>query len=81
MLRTITLLLAIIYPATSFSAIQIMATRVILNAKENEQSFVIKNTGKTPSLLQLWLADKNDDSVEIKGDIPFTITPPVSRVK
>ncbi|MCX8958286.1 fimbrial biogenesis chaperone [Erwinia psidii] len=80
MLKTITLLLAIIYPATSFSAIQIMATRVILNAKENEQSFIIKNTGDTPSLLQLWLADKNDDSVEIKSNVPFTITPPVSRV-
>lgn len=80
MLRIIALLFIMIYPLSSFSAIKIMTTRVVINAKDNEQSFVIKNTGDTASLLQLWLAEKDDHGVEIKGDIPFTITPPISRL-
>ncbi|EOS95179.1 fimbrial chaperone protein [Erwinia tracheiphila PSU-1] len=74
------LMLIMFYPVSSFSAVKIMTTRVVLNEKDNEQSFVIKNTGDSPSLLQLWLAEKEDESIEIKGDVPFTLSPPVSRI-
>lgn len=73
-------ILTIIFPPTAFSAIQILGTRVILNAQEKEQSFVIKNTGESPSLLQLWLSEKDNDGMEISDNIPLVITPPVARV-
>lgn len=80
MLRLISLLLFVTYPVVSFSSIQILATRVILEGKDNEESFVIKNLGKKPSLVQLWLANKNDNGMDIKNDIPLAITPPVARI-
>lgn len=80
MLKRIALLTLFIYPVISFSAIQILTTRVVVNAAENEQTFVVKNTGDTPSLLQLWLSNKNDEGMEIKDNFPLIVTPPIARV-
>lgn len=80
MLRLILLLATLGWSAFSFSAIQILATRVILNEAEKEQSFTIRNTGDMPSLVQVWLAEKDNNSMAISNDIPLVITPPVARI-
>ena len=72
--------LLLAYIPLSFASIQIMSTRVILNAAEKEQSFIIRNVGESPSLVQLWLADKNSSEMKIQDDLPLFITPPVGRI-
>lgn len=79
MLR-VTILLASLWPALSLSAVQILTTRVILNQSEKEQTFLIRNTGEKPSLLQIWLSDKDNEGMTISDDIPLVITPPVARI-
>lgn len=72
--------LLLTYTSLSFASIQIMSTRVILNAAEKEQSFIIRNVGESPSLVQLWLADKSSNEMKIQEDLPLFITPPVGRI-
>lgn len=81
--QTITklLLLAIaIYSPFTISAIQIMTTRVILNSDSAEQTFVVRNTGDRPLLLQTWLSKIDYDGMDIRDDVPLFITPPVGRI-
>ncbi|WP_312045665.1 molecular chaperone [Erwinia sp.] len=80
MLRMILFFITLGWSVFSFSAIQILATRVILNEAEKEQSFTIRNTGDMPSLVQIWLAEKSNSSMAITNDIPLVITPPVARI-
>lgn len=68
------------YSSFSLASIQILATRVILNAAEKEQSFVIRNVGESPSLVQLWLSGKDNNEMKIQDDLPLFITPPVGRI-
>lgn len=72
--------LLLTYSSLSFASVQILATRVILNAAEKEQTFVIRNVGKSPSLVQLWLSEKDNNKMEIQDDLPLFITPPVGRI-
>lgn len=80
MFRLLLLLIVSCWSASSFSAIQILATRIILNEAEKEQSFTIRNTGDMPSLIQIWLSQKDNNSMEITNDIPLVITPPLARI-
>lgn len=82
-MRLVKLLLSsllLAYSSLSLASVQILATRVIVNAAEKEQTFVIRNVGKSPSLVQLWLSDKNNNTMEIQNDLPLFITPPVGRI-
>ncbi|YCI29708.1 molecular chaperone [Erwinia sp. PK3-005] len=72
--------LLLTYSSVSLASIQIMSTRVILNAAEKEQTFVIRNVGDSPSLVQLWLSDKNSNEMKIQDNLPLFITPPVGRI-
>lgn len=72
--------LLLTYCSLSLASVQILATRVIVNAAEKEQTFVIRNVGKSPSLVQLWLSDKDNNNMEIQDDLPLFITPPVGRI-
>lgn len=80
MLKFFLLWISLAWSAHAVSAIQILATRVIVNEKENEQSFTIRNTGDAPSLVQLWLSEKNDISMKISDNVPLILTPPVARI-
>lgn len=74
------MLIIIVYSPYTVSAIQIMATRVILDAGSKEQTFVIRNTGDRPLLLQTWLSKIDYDGMDIRDDVPLFITPPVGRI-
>ncbi|WP_380184120.1 molecular chaperone [Kalamiella sp. sgz302252] len=80
MLRLTLLVFGLIWSTLSFSAIQILKTRVILNEAEKEQSFIIRNTGNTPSLVQIWLSGKDDKGMNIPDNLPLNVTPPVARI-
>ena len=82
-MRSVKILLSFVvlaYSTVSSASIQILSTRVILNAVEKEQSFVIRNVGESPSLVQIWLSNQNHNEMKIEDDLPLFITPPVGRI-
>lgn len=64
----------------AMSTIQIMSTRVVLNAAEKEQSVRINNIGNQPVLTQVWLSTTDKNVGAEKEQFPFFINPPVARI-
>lgn len=74
------MLFCLICSFDALSTIQILSTRVILNASEKEQSIRINNVGTNPELVQVWLSGSDkSDGIE-KEQLPFFINPPVARI-
>ncbi|HEI3942079.1 TPA: fimbrial chaperone [Escherichia coli] len=67
--------------APAFADIIISGTRIIYNADKKDVNVRLENKGNRPLLIQNWLdtGDDNADPSQIK--VPFTATPPVSRVE
>ncbi|SDR43192.1 chaperone protein EcpD [Paraburkholderia fungorum] len=62
------------------ASVVIDATRVIYNQNESEVTLKLTNAGEKPALLQVWI-DKGDPKAAPSSiNVPFTITPPVSRI-
>ncbi|WP_454763605.1 fimbria/pilus periplasmic chaperone [Cupriavidus campinensis] len=62
------------------AAIVLAATRVIYHAKDAEATIKLSNEGGIPMLAQAWL-DKGDvKAAPSTIEVPFTVTPPVSRI-
>lgn len=62
------------------ASVVIAGTRVIYNAKDTEATIKLTNEGKSPALTQVWL-DKGDLKVAPSAiEVPFTVTPPVTRI-
>ena len=56
-------------------------TRIIYNENKNDTSIRLENKGQRPLLAQVWLDDGNDAADPSTLKVPFTLTPPVSRVE
>ena len=67
--------------APAFADIIISGTRIIYNADKKDVNVRLENKGNRPLLIQNWLdtGDDNADPSQIK--VPFTSTPPVSRIE
>ncbi len=62
------------------ASVVIAGTRVIYNAQEREVTVKLTNEGKSPALTQVWL-DKGDPKAAPSSiNVPFTVTPPVTRI-
>ncbi|WP_052282902.1 molecular chaperone [Kluyvera genomosp. 1] len=64
----------------AFAEVVINGTRIVFNAKEKESAVQLKNNGKNPYLLQLWIDDGNPKSRPGDVKVPFLITPPIVRI-
>lgn len=64
------------------ASVQIMATRIIFDEKDKEETIRVNNMGTTPSLTQVWLESDSNHNIDntVKQDLPFVINPPVSRI-
>ncbi len=62
------------------AAIIVNGTRVIYPAKQKDVTLQVKNDGIKPSLMQVWMDDGDASITPDKSNVPFIITPPVSRV-
>lgn len=62
------------------AAIVITGTRVIYPSDEKVVTVQVKNEGSTPAMMQTWLDDGNADITPDQSEVPFVLTPPVSRV-
>ena len=62
------------------ASVVVAGTRVIYNAKDRETTVKLSNDGKMPALTQVWI-DKGDPKAAPSSiEVPFTVTPPVSRI-
>lgn len=65
------------------ASVVIAGTRIIYPAHAREVSVQIKNVGKVPALVQVWL-DRGDDTAQLgspEAQTPFVLTPPISRLE
>ncbi len=72
------MLLLVLNPAQA--GIQINATRVIYPAAKKEVTLSITNESTTPRLLQAWIDNGDTDIHKATENIPFIVTPPISRL-
>ncbi|CAD5110575.1 fimbria/pilus periplasmic chaperone [Zestomonas carbonaria] len=79
-LGRIVALLVCLVMAPAHASIVITGTRVIYPASEKDISVTIRNTGKTPSLVQSWVDKGGAMDTNRTAGSPFLVTPPVSRL-
>ena len=63
------------YSGASVAGISLNGTRVVYAAQSKEASVLVRNPSKQDVMIQSWL--ESDDQ---KGDLPFAITPSLSRL-
>lgn len=62
---------------TVAEGLTLSGTRLIYDATKKETSISLENSGKSPQqLVQAWVSDKNRN----RSNIPFVVTPPVSKL-
>ncbi|MCR6275213.1 fimbrial biogenesis chaperone, partial [Escherichia coli] len=80
MYKTLMLLIFISFGATASSGgITLDVSRVIFDAKNNSQSFTMKNTSS--QMVLLIRATANNYYSNDSKDVPFFITPPLNRIE
>lgn len=66
---------------TAHAEVVLHGTRVVYPSDAREVSLQLSNNGTTPSLIQAWIDDGNPKSTPDESNVPFIITPPISRVE
>lgn len=62
------------------ASVVISGTRVVYPAQEPEVTVKLTNVGQSPALAQVWLDDGDAAADPATIDVPFTVTPPMSRI-
>lgn len=62
------------------ASVVIAGTRVIYHAKDTEATIKLTNEGKSPALTQAWIDKGDPKAAPASIEVPFTVTPPVSRI-
>lgn len=65
---------------SSHAAIVMVGTRIIYNAKDQEVTLQVSNTGDAPVVVQSWLDAGNEQSSPDTTDAPFFVTPPITKI-
>ena len=80
MLRTCLLSLAIFCSQSIFAGVTIDGTRIIFPSNAKSISVQLRNGFSTPALVQTWIDNGDIDQIPNADQIPFVLTPPLSRV-
>ena len=81
MLRTCLLSLAIFCSQSIFAGVTIDGTRIIFPSNAKSISVQLRNGFSTPALVQTWIDNGDIDQIPNADQIPFVLTPPLSRVE
>ena len=57
------------------------STRYVYAADAKEITVKVSNVGKLPALMQAWIDDGKTTSTPEHLDVPFNLTPPISRIE
>jgi|AGFT01.1.fsa_nt_gi P pilus assembly protein, chaperone PapD len=64
----------------AIASVQLGSTRVIYHSDDKNVSVQVNNPGKEPVLLQSWIDDGDTQLSPEKINVPFVLTPPLTRV-
>ena len=81
MLRTCLLSLVIFCSQSIFAGVTIDGTRIIFPSNAKSISVQLRNGLSTPALVQTWIDNGDIDQIPNADQIPFVLTPPLSRVE
>lgn len=73
--------LTLIYNIGLHAAINLNGTRYIYEQNEKEIDVKVNNEGDYPVLLQSWIDDGHPETLPEKLNVPFVLTPPLTRVE
>lgn len=62
------------------AGVVLSGTRVVYKAEDHEVTLKVNNSGKEPSLVQVWADRGNAKSAPNTADAPFLIMPPIFRI-
>ena len=65
---------------SSYAGIVVNSTRVIYSADQKEVTVGMRNTGKSPSLVQSWIDTGDPSAAPESIHVPFVIMPPITRI-
>ncbi|TCM66601.1 P pilus assembly chaperone PapD [Acinetobacter calcoaceticus] len=68
------------FTTTLYAGIVITGTRVIYPAEQKTVTVQVKNDGAYPALMQTWIDDGDANLAPDEINVPFVITPPISRL-
>lgn len=76
-------LLALLLPVVTAANADIIihGTRVVYPSEGREITVKLSNEGQTPSLVQAWIDEGDAKVTPDKSQVPFVITPPITRVE
>lgn len=63
------------------ASVTISGTRVVYNAADKETTVKVNNKGQVPALVQVWIDKGDSEAAPTSIDVPFTVTPPVTRIE
>ncbi|MGM3278064.1 fimbrial biogenesis chaperone [Ralstonia sp. 24A2] len=69
-----------LFSAGADATVVISGTRVVYPADEKEVTVKLSNEDKSPSLVQVWLDDGDENSTPDTAKVPFTVAPPIFRM-
>ena len=67
--------------SSALADIVITGTRFVYPEKEREVTVKIDNVGDKPALAQVWIDAGDPNATPETAKAPFTITPPINRIK
>jgi P pilus assembly chaperone PapD len=73
--------LALVVATTASASVTMSATRYIYPSAAKEITSKVSNVGKLPALTQVWIDDGDEKSTPETVDVPFNVTPPISRIE
>ncbi|OTG82857.1 molecular chaperone [Acinetobacter sp. ANC 4648] len=81
MRKIVLTLLTVCWINLTQAGVSIDGTRIIFPAGSTSVGVQVRNEFNTPALVQTWIDNGNIDEIPTAEEIPFVLTPPLSRVE
>lgn len=75
------ILLSICWMPIALAGVSIEGTRIIFPADSTSVGVQLRNEFSTPALVQVWIDNGNMDEMPAAEEIPFVLSPPLSRIE
>ncbi|MGB9191242.1 fimbrial biogenesis chaperone [Acinetobacter sp.] len=75
------ILLCVCWMPLALAGVSIEGTRIIFPADSTSVGVQLRNEFSTPALVQVWIDNGNMDKMPAAEEIPFVLSPPLSRIE
>lgn len=80
-MKTLVLLLTILFSSSTLSNVIITGTRIIYPADADSITVQLTNNSKTSSLVQSWIDNGDENSTPENSEAPFYLSPPIVKIE